>query len=393
MADLRHSLKAAYHSHKALSCAGYLLNAELEFVPPSSEKSELERRFEKLFSEVFRCDWHKHLQDEYRVQVDGKNYYIDYVYIAQGRKIAIEVDGHDKIKGATDSTQKFHDLLTRQNDLMGQGFEVYRFGWNHVVSMGGWRARRDLKRIFKGVIKPQRQPEERKQASPIFQTLPVLWKSRKSGGLATHNAPAPGNSGQNSQPDIIEAEVLPYHPPAHNQGMMKGFVVGVSVLGFLLITLELIRGSQLHPEVKPETSVSEHALESVPPSSGKETPQKKRVTHRAAIIEKVRTVYVPVLSKSTSTKPIAPSVLPTQASTAHPESSPEPTPAPIPQITEQPVQQAAPIMDEIVAFNQNSGIYHRLNCTWAKRCRHCITIHQSEAEQMGGRPAKTCDPL
>lgn len=258
---------------------------------------------------------------------------------------------------------------------------------------GGWRARRDLKRIFKGIIQPQCQPEEKKQANPIFQTLPVLWKSRKSGGLATHNAPAPGNNGQSPQPDIIEAEVLPYQPPAHNQGMMKGFVVGVSVLGFLLITLELIRGFQLHPEIKPEVPLSEHALEFASPSPSKERPEKKRIAHKPAIIEKVRTVYVPVLSKSTNTKPVAPPVLPTQAPMSRMKPNSERIPTPIPQITEQPPQQAAPIVDEIVAFNQNSGIYHRLHCTWAKRCRHCITIHQSEAEQMGGRPAKTCDPL
>jgi very-short-patch-repair endonuclease len=369
------------------------INAELEFVPPSYEKSELERRFEYLFSETFRCDWQTYLNPQHHVQVDGKNYYIDYVCIAQGRKIAIEVDGHDKIKGATDSTQKFHDLLARQNDLMGQGFEVYRFGWHHVVSMGGWRARRDLKRIFKGIIQPERQPEEKKRANPLLQTLPILWKSRKSGGLATHNAPAPGNSGQNTQPDIIEAEVLPYQPPAPNQGMMKGFVVGVSVLGLLLITLELIRGSQLHPEVKPEPPLSKHTLEPALPSSGKETPQRKLTAQRQVPTEKVRTVYVPVLSKRASTKPIAPFVLPAQAPITLPEKNLEPTPAKTPQADQQSTQQAAPIMDEIVAFNQSSGIYHRLHCTWAKRCRHCITIHKSEAEQMGGRPAKTCDPL
>lgn len=362
-------------------------------MPPSYEKSELERRFEYLFSETFRCDWQTYLKPQHHVQVDCKNYYIDYVCIAQGRKIALEVDGHDKIKEATDSTQKFHDLLARQNDLMSQGFEVYRFGWNHVVSMGGWRARRDLKRIFKGIIQTQLQPEEKKRANSLLQTLPVLWKSRKPGGLATNNAPAPGNSSQSPRPDIIEAEVLPYHPPAPNQGMMKGFVVGVSVLGFLLITLELIRGFQLHPEVKPEAPLSEHALESVSSSSSKETPPKKQIAHRPAIIEKIRTVYVPVLSKSTSTKPRASSVLPAQAPMAHPEVSSEFAPVSIPQTAQQPPQQAAPIVDEIVAFNQNSGIYHRLHCTWAKRCRHCITVHQSEAEQMGGRPAKTCDPL
>lgn len=375
------------------------INAELKFVPPSYEKSELEHRFEELFSETFRCDWQIHLKPQHHVQVDGKNYYIDYVCITQGRKIAIEVDGHDKIKGATDSTQKFHDLLARQNDLMGQGFEVYRFGWNHVVSMGGWRARRDLKRIFKGIIQPQSQPEENKQENPIFWALPLLWRSPKPGGLATHNAPAPGyrdqgyGYSQSPQPDIIEAEVLPYQPPAPNQGMMKGFVVGVSVLGCLLITLELIRGSQLHPEVKTEAPLSQQALESTLPSPSKETPQKKRIAHRPAIIEKVRMVYVPVLSKSTSTKPVAPFALPAQAPKARLEANSEPIPALIPQSAEPPVQQTAPIVDEIVAFNQNSGIYHRLNCTWAKRCRHCITIHQSEAKQMGGRPAKTCDPL
>jgi hypothetical protein len=52
----------------------------------------------------------------------------------------------------------------------------------------------------------------------------------------------------------------------------------------------------------------------------------------------------------------------------------------------------ATAIDEIVAFNQNSHIYHQLHCTWAKRCRNCVSIPKSQAIQLGGRPAKTCDP-
>jgi hypothetical protein len=378
-----------------------LLNATgLSFVPPSFQKSELERRFEELFSEVFRCDWRKHLQDEYHVQIDGQNFFIDYVYIGQGRKIAIELDGHGKIKGAADSTQKFHDLLARQNDLIGQGFEVYRFGWHHVVSMGGWRARHDLKRIFRGLIQPDPLPAKKEKPHPVFTALPVLWKPRPRGQVDAYRGPrhtqgqqqeARRQSGE--QADIIEAQVFSYPPPHNSSGMMKGFVVGVALLGLVMVSLEFIRSQNSQQATKPNVSIVEPAPTTPPPSRLKEEPKKQPIVQR----EVLRTVYVPVYPKAAST----PS-LPKPATPAQPEPKPleskllSPSPEPVKPIAQSapplPVE-SAPVVDEIVAFNRNSGIYHQLHCTWAKRCRHCITIHRIEAEQMGGRPAKTCDPL
>lgn len=360
-------------------------------MPPSPQKSELERRFEELFSEVFRCDWRKHLQDEYHVQVDGKNYYIDYVCIAEGRKIAIETDGHGKIKNAIDATQKFHDLLARQNDIIGLGFELYRFGWHHVVSFGGWRARRDLERIFRGLIQPTPQQQAQKQAHPVLSSLPVLWEPRKIKNVVAYTAPQgqydrPAQSG--SVPaEVIETQVLPYQPTPQKFVALRGFMVGALSLAVVVMLLGKIRPPQQPQEETKHTSIIQ--------TKGAVLPIRQepiKPTHPAQPTQQVvtRTVYVP--------QPTKPQIIRIETPTLQ---APLVTPStPVQAIESKPtlIQTTEPTkpdseLDEIVAFNPNSGIYHRLHCTWAKRCKHCITIHQSEAGQMGGKPAKTCDPL
>jgi len=45
---------------------------------------------------------------------------------------------------------------------------------------------------------------------------------------------------------------------------------------------------------------------------------------------------------------------------------------------------------ETVVYNPNSGIYHKVTCQHAKRCKKCIKIEKKEAQQQGGRPCKNC---
>ena len=37
-----------------------------------------------------------------------------------------------------------------------------------------------------------------------------------------------------------------------------------------------------------------------------------------------------------------------------------------------------------------TGIYHKVTCQHAKRCKKCIKIEKKEAKEQGGRPCKTC---
>jgi hypothetical protein len=345
-------------------------------MPPSPEKSELARAFERLFSEMFNCDWREYLQDEYHVHVDGKNYFIDYVYIGQGRKIGIEVDGHGKIKGATDSTRKFHDLLARQNDLIGQGFEVYRFGWHHVVSMGGWVARHQLKRIFWGLIQPT-PPQQR-------SSLPVPWR------------PTPPVLGQAS---------YSYH---HTQPMLPMLLRAVGLgLAFAAVIFVVAKVAAPKPQAElTSTPVVQAPVEpsATPTQATNPTPRPPQPTVKTIVQPVVqpvvqRTVYVQ--APASSSKPVVKAVPPQPVDVAHPHQAPKTPPhlqntptdtsGPTPVVAVQSPPPATAI-DEIVAFNQNSHIYHQLHCTWAKRCRNCISIPQSQAIQLGGRPAKTCDP-
>ncbi len=364
----------------------------------SQERTELEQRFELLFEQTFQCRWQDYLTAQYHVHVDGQNFYIDYVYIGQGRKIALEVDGHGKIKGATDSTQKFHDLLARQNDLMGQGFEVYRFGWNHVVSMGGWRAKRDLKRIFRGLIQPTPKQKGQKQTHPVLNAIPTLWKPRKSGDVIAYTAPQRYQShhDRSSQStgvhaEVIEAQVFPYQSAPQKTGILRGFVLGVFVLGITVLLLDKIRPAQQpQEETKSTTPLSEVIPVKETALPTKQEPVKP--THPAQHTQQVvtRTVYVPQPTKPQVIRIETPAI---QAPAVAPSTLAQPVeskPTPI-QATESATPSAEP--DEIVAFNQKSGVYHNPSSEWAKRCtRNCIYIPKSQAIQRGGRASRSSGP-
>ena len=45
---------------------------------------------------------------------------------------------------------------------------------------------------------------------------------------------------------------------------------------------------------------------------------------------------------------------------------------------------------ETVVYNPNSGVYHKVTCQHANRCKKCIKIEKKEAKEQGGRPCKTC---
>ena len=47
--------------------------------------------------------------------------------------------------------------------------------------------------------------------------------------------------------------------------------------------------------------------------------------------------------------------------------------------------------EQAVAFNTKTYKYHKLSCTWAKKCtRNCIIIPKSQAIKRGGVPCKVC---
>lgn len=342
-------------------------------MPPSNKKSVLEAAFEFLFNRTFQCDWRNYLQPQYHVQVDGQNFYIDYVFIGQGRKIAIEVDGYGKIQ---DSTQKFHDFLARQNALVSQGFEVYRFGWHHVVSFEGLPARRYLERIFGHIIQPA------PKAMPILQ---VTLETQQSSSVLEPVVPEPrlAKVPQNEH-KVLQRFLL--------AGVIVLLFIGLGVLAFNLGYDSQKQETKQPPPVLVDPQVPKPLSPKPPPTVKKSqtNPPKPALGSGGGPLSFHPPTPRPVVPEpkqdsqddgpeERSSDPQEPEAPPLQSDEEPPKSeSPPFVPAPV---------------DEVVAFNLTNGKFHRLNCTWAKRCLNCITIPLTEAVKRGGIPAKTCDPF
>ena len=319
-------------------------------MPRPIKKSELERRFEELFSRTFHCDWQDYLIPQYKVQTGEKTYYIDYVYKDSGSRIAIEVDGHSKIRDAADSKEAFKAFLRRQNDIVSLEFTLYRFSWDDVTDSNGIRAQKKLESIFRGLIKQ----------SQLVPKYPVA---------------------NTYEPSIIETTIVPNKP--------KYSLIGVFVLGslFLLITIPLLTrsgGQQAHqtkqiPLVTPDSPV----IKSQPPVS-----QSMPVRHflpKKAPPPLIRRPKQAVQESSPKQPPVVSHPPPRKRLTGQGES-----------ISLRSSENSTPLItltNPIVAFNRSTGIFHNPSCEWARRCtKSCDYIPKSQALKLGGRPAKTCNP-
>jgi hypothetical protein len=334
------------------------------------ERSELERRFEALFSQVFRCSWQDYLTAQYPIQgADGKSYYIDYVYEGNGERIGIELDGRGKFY---QYKHVFNNFFKRQNAIQLAGITVYRFTWTDVVEDGSWRARKQLQQIFKGKLT---KPSTALVPSPIKP--PVA--------------------------QIIEVQAWPSSQESEAAAPFKKMALGIVAVGVIAILLNFTRlpisqeRSQA-PAVKPAQAVPIQASQM--PVEGKSHSQVKADSALQPVAQPItRTVYVPVMpTRTPSEKPAAPG-RPIQSEPDTPREAILP-PAIQPQAVSPPAQTptlAEPAEpkpgiepDEIVAFNQESGIFHNPNSYWGRKCtRNCIYIPKSQAIQMGGRPSRS----
>jgi hypothetical protein len=337
------------------------------------ERSELERRFEALFSQVFRCSWQDYLTAQYPIQgADGKSYYIDYVYEGNGERIGIELDGRGKFY---QYKHVFNNFFKRQNAIQLAGITVYRFTWTDVVEDGSWRARKQLHQIFKGKLtKPANALVPMPIQPPVAQVIEVQhWPSKSEAGAA----------------------------PSFKKVALS--IVAVGVIAILLnltrlpVSQENVQAPSSISEVKPaqETPIQASQM----PVEGKSHAQVKEgsALHPATQVV-TRTVYVPVMpTRKLSVKPATPgkssqseldtpreAILP---SAIQPQAiSP---PAQTPALVEPTASKPAIEPDEIVAFNQESGILHNPNSYWGRKCtRNCIYIPKSQAIQIGGRPSR-----
>jgi len=330
--------------------------------------SPLEQAFAVLFSQTFQCNWQDVLIWQQEVNADGKKYYLDFAYLDGWEKIGIELHGREKF---FQYKQVFRNFFSRITDIELQGFKIYHFSWAHVVDGGGWRARKQLRQIFKGKVLTRSGrfvPVIVQGEAPTPRLIPVGIKNwltqyiiavSEPGDLITPIPPGPG----------IKFEVL------------KGFVIGVMALGIVLTVVETTRTQRDHQpsqntqptqihlsNLQPPSRPSDHVQNQPPlekkPGRGKGHQQKQKPKpgpHR----------HPPGKPKT----PLGP--VPGGIGGIIPEPKPPP-PKPQPNS-----------VDEIVAFNKATGIFHNPNSYWAHKCtRNCILIPKSQAIQMGGRPSQ-----
>ncbi|EIC22840.1 DEAD/DEAH box helicase family protein [Thiorhodovibrio frisius] len=97
--------------------------------PPSQHQStQPEDDFISLFAELFGLEKTQLLVPEFPVlDIEGGARYIDFALRAGSKKIAFEVDGPTHYQPPAFDRHKYEDDLLRQNSLMHQGWQVYRW--------------------------------------------------------------------------------------------------------------------------------------------------------------------------------------------------------------------------------------------------------------------------
>jgi very-short-patch-repair endonuclease len=103
-----------------------------------------ELRFVELaLSRVSGLDWSSVAYQFSFRDTAGKDRFADFVVFGvSGRRVAIEVDGYDKVgRGGGMSREEFDDWLIRQNALILAGFTVLRFSNRRVLDDPGGCAR------------------------------------------------------------------------------------------------------------------------------------------------------------------------------------------------------------------------------------------------------------
>jgi hypothetical protein len=418
-----------------------------------NDRSELERRFETLFSQVFQCPWQEHLKAQYAVHVDGRTYFIDYVYEGVDEKIGIELDGRDKFFRFK---QVFYNFFRRQNALQLAGIQIYRFTWGDVVDQDGWRAHQQLHQIFKGRIltplehvtpvetvhnlSPQQFPlvvstlgrlaellshKPKREITAITRrgnTLPSIHQQEEKAeayypalryeqpvSLPTGIEPSyPSNVPPLIRPKKLETyEYQPWPPrQSHRETPWQPAIRAMGLLGGLLaLSLMVIWIAGLNSRPAPAPQEETKITQSV--SAVTQTQKSRiRINQAGLKLNQARTVAAhaqmgnirripkppttnPVLAKPPKTAVPVEKVESLPPALSHPMPQELPKPAIAAVDAAPPEVKPSPVPDEIVAFNQASGIYHKPNSYWARKCtRNCIYIPKSQAIQMGGRASQ-----
>lgn len=92
------------------------------------QSTQPEDDFVSIFVELFGPEKAHLLAPEFAVlDIDGGARFIDFALRAGGKKIAFEIDGPTHYQPPAFDRTKYEDDLLRQNSLIHQGWQVYRW--------------------------------------------------------------------------------------------------------------------------------------------------------------------------------------------------------------------------------------------------------------------------
>lgn len=99
--------------------------------PPTTKLGSIaEDRFIELFCDVFGPENSQYLFIQHPfVDIYGNRRYIDFAMESEGKKIAIEIDGETYHNPSKVSSNKYYDDLLKQNSMIHEGWQVYRWAY------------------------------------------------------------------------------------------------------------------------------------------------------------------------------------------------------------------------------------------------------------------------
>jgi hypothetical protein len=104
------------------------MNQDTPQQPSQHQSTQPEDDFISLFAEVFGLEKTQLLVPEFPIRdIEGGARCIDFALRAGAKKIAFQVDGPTHYQPPAFDRNKYEDDLLRQNSLIPQGWQVYRW--------------------------------------------------------------------------------------------------------------------------------------------------------------------------------------------------------------------------------------------------------------------------
>lgn len=105
----------------------------MEIIKTGTVNSKAEELFVEIFCDAFGVTKANQLFVQYPfLDIDGKHRFIDFALETPHSKIAFEIDGETYHNPKNISSKKYSDDLLKQNSLVFQAWQVYRWTYNDL---------------------------------------------------------------------------------------------------------------------------------------------------------------------------------------------------------------------------------------------------------------------